>query len=558
MTEASGADALEICFGSADDPDNPVGFAAFLRADERGEILPAGRSLLDSYQMNAEFVPVAQGGRLHQADHLARILRPVFRRDAALGYGHGAVNVIASAAVWSAGQPEQQHWLADLMLSGGQAAAAHPGLAAGHDLLRPQVRAARHGAELRLSGCEEFVTNLNRADAATVLAQTGDGRGPTQFLLDMRALPADRLRYLPRCSTAGLRAAYIGGMEFLDCPVPDSAVIGEVGGALAAVLRAFQVTSAALAGAAIGSFDTQLRLVTRFAGERRLYNRSVAELPHARSVLAGAFADALICDCLVTTVGRGLHLLPGQAARHAPAARYVVQLLIQESVDSLAVVLGARSFLREGPYGTFQKHLRDLPLALLAGAAGGRATLIPELPGLARCGWLTSEPAAAALFRFGDALPALDLGQEITAGADDSLLAMIPALHQELRSTPDLGPLCDLLVTQLEMLRQGCADLAPRNGTPFARPASFDLAERYTVLLAAAACLGIWWHNQDHPDPFLRDIAWLTSALRRLIALLGQQAPAAGGDEAERIVFAELAARERENRSLDLIGGMLA
>jgi alkylation response protein AidB-like acyl-CoA dehydrogenase len=560
VTGADTASPLELWFGDANDPDNPVGFAAFLRADERGELLPAGRSLLDSYQMNAEFVPVGQGGRLRQADHLARTLRPVFRRDAALGYGHGAVNLIASAAVWSAGELEQQRWLADVLLRGGQAAAAYPDL--GYGLLRSRVRATRHGAQLRLSGCAELITNINRADAAAVLAGTGDGPDscPSLLLLDMRAVPRDRLRFLPRCRTAGMRAAHVAGVEFLDCPVPGSVVIGEIGGGPSAAQRTFQVSSAALAGAAIGSLDTQLRLVTRFALERRLYHRSVAELPHARSVLAGAFADLLICDCLATTVCRGLHVLPGQAAVHAPAARHLVQLLIMDAVDSLAVVLGARSFLREGPYGTFQKHLRDLPMALLArsAAADCRAALIPRLRGPARRGWLTSEPAAAALFRFGDALPALDLRLlESTAGPDDSLLAMLPVLHAELRNTPGPGPLCDLLVSQLMMLRSGCTELASRLSPQLAGAASFDLAERYAVLLAASACLGVWWHNQDQPNQFLRDTAWLTMALGRLTAVLGLPAPRDGTD-AERAVFAELVAREREHRSLDLAGGMLS
>ncbi len=563
VPDVNSADPLELWFGDADDPDNPVGFAAFLRSDERGEILPAGRSLLDSYQMNAEFVPVGYGGRLRQADHLGRTLRPVFRRDAALGHGHGAVNVIASAAVWAAGEPEKQRWLADVLLRNGQATAAYTDLPAGHGRAGSDVRATRPGAELRLNGRKELIANIDRADAVTVLARAGDGPGHrdhTLLLLDMRAVPRDRLRFLPRYRTAGLRAVHFGGVEFLDCPVPDSVVIGEVGGARETVLRVLPVTRATLASAAIGSFDTQLRLVTRFAVERRIYRRSVAELPHARSVLAGAFADLMICDCLATTVCRGLHVLPGQAAVHAAAAEYLVQLLIQDAVDSLAVVLGARSFLREGPYGTFQKHLRDRPAALLAhsGATDWQASLIPPLPGLARRGWFTGEPAPAALFRLGDALPALDFRQlEITAGASDNLLAMLPTLSAELRSTPDLGPLCDLLVTQLRTLEEGFAELAPRNGTPLADPARSGLAERYAVMLAVGACLGVWWHNQHHPNLFLRDTAWLTVALRRLTARLGLPVPRRGRD-VEQAVFGELVAREQENRSFDLIGRMLA
>ncbi|MDH6113782.1 alkylation response protein AidB-like acyl-CoA dehydrogenase [Kitasatospora sp. MAP12-15] len=554
---------LEALFGDPDDPGNPTGFTAFLDADERGQLLPAGRSLLDTYRIGAEFVPARHGGRLRQADHLARTLRAVFRRDAALGLGHGAINLIASATVWAAGAPQQRQALADVLLNGGQCAGAYTELGSGHDLTRSKVTATRSGAGFALSGRKEVINNVNRADTVTVLARTGDGSGSRDhslLLLDMRAVPRETLRFLPRYRTSGLRAIHLGGVEFLDCPVPESAVVGEVGGALETVLRAFQVTKATLTGATIGCFDTQLRTATRFAVERRLYHRSVSELPHARSVLAGAFADLLISDSLSTVVCRALHVLPGQSAVLAPAAKYLVPLLIQESVDSLAVVLGARSFLREGRYGIFQKHLRDLPVASLAhsGATVCQATVIPQLPRLARRSWLASDGAPATLFRLREPLPELDFGAlGISAGAEDSLLGTLPVLAEELRGDAELGPLCELLVAELRALRASCADLAPRNRTPLAEPIGFQLAERYSILLAAAACLGVWRYNHQHPTAFLRDSAWLTLALRRLIARLGLPLPPAGAGTEQR-VFTELLSRERENRSFDLTGRLLA
>ncbi|MDH6580233.1 acyl-CoA dehydrogenase [Kitasatospora sp. MAP5-34] len=558
------AHPLETRFGDPDDPDNPVGFAAFLRADERGELLPAGRSLLDTYQLGAEFVPAAHGGRLRQADELAQTLRPVFRRDAALGLGHGAIKLIASATVWSTASTDHQRWLAQVLLRGGQAAGAYTELASGHDLTRSTVRATRDGTQYRLTGSKEVINNVNRADSVTLLARTGDGSGSRDhslLLLDMSTVRRDRLRFLPRFRTAGLRAVHLGGVEFLDCPVPASAVVGELGGALETVLRAFQVTKATLTAATVGCFDTQLRMVTRFALERRLYHRSVAELPHVRSVLANAYADLLISDCLSSTVCRALHVLPGQTAVYAPATKYLVPLLIQESVDQLATVLGARSFLREGPYGIFQKHLRDLPVASLAhsGATVCQATVIPQLPRLARRSWLSGQqPAPASLFRLGAPLPELDFRRlEIAAGAEDSLLAVLPDAAAELRADPELGPLSARLVTELAALKASCTALAPRNRTPLAEPIGFELAERYSILLAASACLGVWRHNQDHPNPFLRDTAWLALALRRLTARLGLPVPP-GSATAEQRVFTELVTRERENRSFDLAGRLLA
>jgi alkylation response protein AidB-like acyl-CoA dehydrogenase len=549
-------DRWEERFGDPTDPDNPLGYAAFLAADEQGQLLPAAMRAADELGLTAEFVPKALGGRLGQVDELARALRPIFRRDAALGLGYGAINLISSATVWSAGRPEQQKWLAGLLLSNGQTAGAYTDLATGHDLVRSQLAARRRSDRLVLNGRKEVINNVSRAAAVTVLARTGDepgSRSHSLFLLDMSAVPRGRVRFLPRYRTSGMRAINLSGIEFDDCPIPQSTVVGEPGGALETVLRAFQVTKAALSGAIVGVLDTQLRTVADFALNRRLYGRSVADLPHARSVLTGAFVDLLIADCLATTACRALHLLPRQTSVYAAAAKYLVPLLAQDAVDELAVVLGARSFLREGPHAIFQKHLRDLPVGCLAhaGATVCQAMVIPQLPRLASKSWLRTAPAPAALFRPADPLPDLDFQRlEIAAKPDDALLATLVATGGELAGEPVLGPLCELLLGELRTLREDCLALGPRDRTPLAGPVGFELAERYAVLLAAAACLGVWRHSHD---PFVQDPAWLVAALRRLAERLGHdQDPAA-----DPAVFAELTARQQAVRGFDLMGRRL-
>lgn len=549
MTGEFTAAELERWLGNADDPANPVGMAAFLGADELGDLLPAGRTLLESCQLGAELVPAALGGRFRQAGRLVQVLRSVFRRDAALGYECGIVNLTASAPVWSAAVPQQQRWLAGILLRGGQIAAgvAPSGTVCDQGQV-PRLTPAT-GEGQTLTGREDLVTGIATADALTLLARDDDGQGHRLLLLDLRALPRDRLRFLPRQRMAALRAAHIAGVEFLNCPLPAAAVLGPPGDAPPTASAehtaagALQVAALVLSGAVLGTFDTQLRLVTRFALERQLYSRPVAELPHPRSVLAGAVTDLLICDCLGTAACRALHLLPGQAAAYAPAVEYLSRLLITESVEGLAVVLGARSFLREGPYGSFQKHMRDLSAIFLLHPA-----LPAQLPGLKDDGSPVAQPAPATLFRPGDALPALDFGRlETVAGAEDGLLATLPALHAELSGIPSLAGLSGALIAQLKAVEHDLSELTP--DAPCG--AGTGLAERYAVLLAAAACAGVWQNHRD--DPFLGGTAWLTLALGRVARLLGHQVPD-GDSEAERAVFTELTARVRANRAFDLGG----
>lgn len=551
------AAALESRFGDPRDEGNPLGFAAVLRADERGQMLPAGRAALDAFGFNAHFVPRTSGGRLHRADELAILLRPVFRRDAALGLGHGVANLIASATVWAAGEAEHQRLLADVLVGGGQARGVYGGPDTDYDLARSRIRASEHGNMLRVDGRIDLVDDVAAARYTTVLARTGDeadARNLSLLLVDMTAIDRGTVRFLPRSRTAGLRGMRLGGAEFHGTRVPSSTVVGVPGQALETVSRAARLTGAVLTGATVGCLDTQLRTVTRFATSRPRYSGTVAELPHARSLLTGAFADLLACDSIATTVCRALHLLPHQTRGYAAALQYLVPTMIEEAGDDLAVVLGARSFLREGEHAIFQKHRRDLPLIARAhaGPAACVASMLPQLRRSAAGDWFRSVPAPAALFRPSEELPDLDLRWSPAAACtDDPLLAVLVALAPELDGDPVLWPLCRVLLDDLCELRDRVLELPPYDATSPLEPAVFTLCERYAVILTASACLGTWWHQRDSTDPFIRDPGWLVAALGRLTERLGH-APLPGTRAAQDALLAELQARTNQDRALDL------
>ncbi|MDG4786437.1 acyl-CoA dehydrogenase [Micromonospora sp. WMMD1102] len=561
-TPAGAADPdLETYLGDPHDPANPVGYPAVLAADERGELLAEGERALDGYGLNAEFVPRALGGRFDRADRLARVLRAVFRRDTTLGVGYGVTTFIAATPVWTDGTPAQRRWLADLLLRHGKASAGYNELAHGTDFGRTELRARPAGDRFLVTGRREMVGNLSRADAVTLFARTDDrpgSRSHSHLLLDMAALPAGHRRQLHRYRTAGVRGILLGGLEFTDCPVPVDALVGEAGGAMETVLRAFQVTRSVLPGMAVGIVDTQLRTVLRFALDRRLYGLPVAELPHARATLVGAFLDLLVGDCLSTVAARALHVLPEQTSVYSAAVKYLVPKLFQEAAHSLSVVLGARSYLRDGRYAIFQKTLRDLLAATLthASAAVCQATIIPQLPRLARQGWRSGPSAPPALFRLDDPLPPLDFAAlGLSAKGMDSLAGSLRDHLDEPGGDPAVDRLGRLFAAELDRLGGLCADLPPADRTVIAGRRSFELTDRYATVLAAAACLGVWRHGPA--DPFLRDPRWLLAALSRLAGRLGID-PGTAPDGLADHIYAELLERHQDNRGFDLVNRRLA
>ena len=73
-------------------------------------------------------------------------------------------------------------------------------------------------------------------------------------------------------------------------------------------------------------------------------------------------------------------------------------------------------------------------------------------------------------------------------------------------------------------------------------------------MLAGAACLSLWWHNQHSPDAFLRGDTWLIAALHRLAGRLGPPPPETDGaaEAAAAALATEALARQRGRRAFDL------
>ncbi len=558
---------LEQRFGDPWDPDNPLGHAGLLRADELGVLSPEAEQLLDDFHLNAEFVPAALGGRLVRADTLARVLRPVFRRDQALGVGYGVFSALAGASVWAGGNRAQRRWAADLLLGGGRLAVSYRELAHGNAFLRDEFSLRAHGGALTLSGSKRVIINADRAQGLVIVCRSSDepgSRAHSTLLLNRDELPADRVRDLEPYPMVGMRGCRKTGLEFTDCPVPEDSLLGEEGGGVDLALRSFAFTRSILPSMVLAGGDTALRTALRFADTHGVDGRKMDRNPQARRTLVGAFADLLISDSLALVSTRAAGRGHGITGVYAAAAKYLLPTLLNDAVHELSVLLGSSIYVRDGAFGIFQKHVRDLPVTSLghAGAAAALSTISPQLPALARRSWLVDSAPAdtdSSLFRLRDELPSLDFRRLGAFAAHDPLCAelTVAADGPAAAANPVLGPLVNRLVEELRRLRNSCATLAPLSRDSLANPHTYALADRYTLVLCAAACLGVWRHQQGGPDTFLASSDWLVVALLRICKRLGIGLPAdAPGPEGE--VFTELLRRYYLGSSFDLYDSPLA
>ncbi|MEV5341276.1 acyl-CoA dehydrogenase family protein [Streptomyces sp. NPDC052676] len=547
---------LEHDFGDLDDPGNPLGAEQFLAADERRELLPAAERLLDAFGLNAEFVPTELGGRLDRLDALARVLRAVFRRDAALGLGYGLTSYLAAVVVWAGGTPRQRRDTADLLLTDGRMACAYPEPPQGNDFLRNRLTALPDGDGYRLSGRKEALNNAARAGALVLFAHTPDGL--SAFLAPGPAHPDGQSpRLLPRRPTVGVRGCAIQGLAFDGHRLDAGRLLGPVGGGARLAELVFPLTRSAGLSMALGCADTALRTATAFARSHRSRSRASLHSGRTRTALVNAFADLMVCDCLSLVATRAAHLLPRESRTLGAVAKYLLPTILTETMDDLSIVLGSEAYAAGGSYGIFRKTARDLPMIGLgsAGASASRTAIVAQLlrlPLLAGGG--TEE--IAGLFRPFDArLPACRPADNEPPPDRDSLLGSLEEAARDAAagwSGEFAGPLEEaaaVLVAHARALREGCEELAARPAGSPVSPRAYALADRYALLVAGAACLGVWRHRPERG--FLADPVWAAMALTRIACRLDKaagRAPAAGLDR----MLVELLHRFDDARSYDL------
>ncbi|KUN00493.1 acyl-CoA dehydrogenase [Streptomyces yokosukanensis] len=549
---------LEALLGDPYDPANPHGLRALFAADDRRVPPAETEALLAEAGLGAEFVPVAHGGRLTRADLLARALRPVFRRDVALGFGYGITSLFAAGAVWAAGTARQRQDVADLLLGGGRATILHHELAHANAILRHEFSARATEGGYRLDGRKDVIINASRADLQVVYARTDTARGPRShsvLLLDPAQVPPGRVRHLPRVELPGMRGALFCGLQFTDALVPADALVGSEGDGVGLALQVFQVNRSVICGVVTAAAGTVLHSAVRAATDGR--TGPIAK--RWQKPLAGVFADLLAGDAMATVVLRALSLLPAQAHLFAAAVKYLVPDLLREDLQELATVLGARGYDHAGPeFGALDKLVRDLPVAGLghAGSASCQAVLVPQLRALAERSWFSEDEPPSELFRTGCELPDLDYRLLGIAGGGDFMAASLVGSAARLAASRGtrgtrgaLADLAEAFVTELRALREQCRRL-PASGAALVDPAVIVLSDRYSGVVGAAAVLGVW-ESQDGADPFLADPAWAVLALSRLAERLGVPVPDLP-DGVQAQVLEELVRRYREGLGYDL------
>lgn len=524
------ARALEEFLGAPEDETNPYSFVEAVRLDHDSAYPAALTDALDDWGLAGYYVPESVGGELTSYEEVLALVRVMARRDLTAAVAHGKTH-LGAISVWVAGNEAQQRRLAKLILAGAQVSLGLSERNHGADALATEVSvlpAASGSGALEITGEKWLINNATRSAALTLFARSAPGggvRGMSLYLVEKAKLSADSFEHLPKVRTHGIRGADISGIRFQAAVLDPEAVVGRPGTGLGTVVTALHVTRTMCAGFSLGGADTALRATLDFARRREVYARTVLDLPHARRVLARAFVDILAADAATIAATRAIHAAPAQMSVWAAVTKTFVPATMEQAVRDLAVVLGARFYLREGHWGgIFEKVLRDIAVVPMFDGSSvvNLHALVQQLRALVGDGLRPTDgdrvARVAQIFDLSVALPPLNFGRlTLSSNGDDDAVRAWPATLDELRQ--EGGHLIRAGEALDDEWKRFAASVATLPVVPSYEdpPEAFDLAWRYCQLRTAMCAAHFWLANRTALGGFFADGVWLSAVIARVL-----------------------------------------
>ncbi|WP_011578913.1 MULTISPECIES: acyl-CoA dehydrogenase family protein [Chelativorans] len=182
----------------------------------------------------------------------------------------------------------QRDWFVDPVVSGELTVAyALTEPDAGSDLGGLKTRASRTGAGWVLRGAKQFISGADYADFIIVLAVT-DLAAPLRSRFTLFIVPRSNpgFKYSGNFRKMGWRGYQLGAFSLEDCELPESHVLGEVGGGFAAMMATINTTRIEYSARYVGMADELLRLARNYVRERQAFGSRLADHQAIQFMLA--------------------------------------------------------------------------------------------------------------------------------------------------------------------------------------------------------------------------------------------------------------------------------
>lgn len=234
---------------------------------------------------------------------------------------------------------------------------------AGSDVQGLKARAVQTPSGWRINGTKHYITFGGRADILFLLARTaGRDAGSKAFTLFLVEKGTPGLKVARLQETMGGRPLEQAELTLDELELPDTAVIGEVGGGLKLVFKTFAEERLTMATTALGTAQRAIELGVEYAKTRKAFGSSISEYQAIQHSLADSATELFAARSMTFALARQL----GDRAV-APYEAAMVKLYASEMagrvVDRVLQIFGGAGYMAETPICQMYRDVRVLRLA---------------------------------------------------------------------------------------------------------------------------------------------------------------------------------------------------
>jgi len=261
-----------------------------------------------------------------------------------------------------AATPEQkQRYLEPLMRGEIRScfAMTEPAPGAGSDPTMLKTKAERHGDGWTITGRKWFTSGAGGAAFAIVAAVTDPTvdprKGTTLFLVDARTPGFEVDRPIPVMGGGGP-----GGhceVNFTDCRVPESQVLGRVGDGFALMQARLGPARLTHCMRWLGAAGRSLEIATRYALEREAFGKKLSEHQAVQWMLADSLIEMHASRLMVLQAAWKLDQ-GDQARQETSMCKVFVAEAVGRVIDRCIQVCGALGYSRDLPLERFYRDVR--------------------------------------------------------------------------------------------------------------------------------------------------------------------------------------------------------
>jgi isovaleryl-CoA dehydrogenase len=259
---------------------------------------------------------------------------------------------------WAANPDQRRRYLPRAMSGEHVGAMGMTEPAAGTDVLGMQTTARKRGDRYILDGRKIFITNGPEADVFIIYAKL-DGR-VTTFVVE-RGFPG--FASGEKIGKMGMRASTMCELMLDGCEVPAENLLGTEGGGVTNMMRNLEIERLTLAAMSLGIARRCLEIMTRYATERRAFDRPIADFGQIQRHIGESYARTEAMRALI--YGVSATVSPTTKNRlGTDAAKLFASTAAKEVADAAMQVLGGYGYCTEY---RVEQFLRDAKLLEIGG-----------------------------------------------------------------------------------------------------------------------------------------------------------------------------------------------